>query len=80
MSAGKASGVVTSAARDYFQGLTHLPSRLKRRAFKTETYEEMRISAHVASENPMKRVGHLRAIAGLLATMTTDIAGSATNP
>lgn len=56
MSAGKVSGGVASAAKSYFHDIAHLPSRLQRRAFKTESYEEMRISAQVASENPMKRV------------------------
>ncbi|KAK9807298.1 hypothetical protein WJX73_009582 [Symbiochloris irregularis] len=43
------------SAVTYGQDLKQLPYRLRHRAFKTETYEEMRASADLASKNPMKR-------------------------
>lgn len=55
MAATSAAGAARSAVKTYVQDLRHLPSRLQRRAFKTETYEEMLLSAQIASKNEMKR-------------------------
>lgn len=43
------------AVKDYGDDLRQLPSRLRQRAFKTETYEEMRASADLSSQNNMVR-------------------------
>ena len=48
--------LIKSGIVEYGSDLAGLPARLRRRAFKRETYEEMRISADIASHNGMKRV------------------------
>ena len=47
---------VKSATVTYGRDLAQLPSRLKRRAFRIETFDEMRLSADIASHNGFKRV------------------------